>query len=55
MKVTPEAMLKARAILADCIRTLRFAKCRCGNEQPYTLGRGIPDCESCGRQIKQRK
>jgi len=45
------ALLMGRAILNETIATLRFRLCVCGNEQPYTVGRGVPECESCGRVL----
>lgn len=43
------SMLVARTILDKTVATLRFYRCSCGNIQPFELGRGKPDCESCGK------
>ena len=48
-------MLLARELLARTVAALRFMPCPvCGNHQPFEVGRGVPDCESCGHVFAQK-
>ena len=55
MKVSTSAMQMACSVLETSITSLAFYRCKCGNLQPFTIGRGKPNCESCGRKSPRKK